>query len=84
MLLADNYRKTGNPEKAIQVYEHASNMIPCRFLPLHLLFEIYKENDQKDMAVKIANEITDKKVKIPSGTISFIQNEAKVFLDNNK
>ena len=71
MLLADNYYKNGEHEKAIQIYEHASNMIPCRFLPLYNLFAISKETSQKDMAEKFAIEIINKEVKIPSNSVFF-------------
>jgi len=80
MLMADNYYKKGETEKAIQAYQHASNMIPCRFLPIYQLFEIYKEAGEKEMAVKYAGKIVNKKVKVPSATISFIQREASEFL----
>ena len=71
-------------EKAVQIYQYASNMIPCRFLPSYQIFEIYKKAGQKDMAEKYANEIINKKVKIPSNTVSYYQNEAKIFLNKSK
>ena len=80
MILADNYYQKRNAEKAVQTYIHASNMIPCRFLPLFRLFEIYKESGQYELAEKWAKEIKSKKVKIPSSTVSYIQNEADLFL----
>ncbi len=80
MLLADNYYKIGKAEKAIQIYEHASIMIPCRFLPLFKLFEIYKKEGQKDLAQKIANKIINKKPKILSSSVTFIKSEAKEYL----
>ncbi len=85
MILADNYYKKGELTKAIGIYKYASNMIPCRFLPLYQLFEIYKETGQTDMAGQYADEIINKKVKIPSGTVSYIQCEAnKVLTDRAK
>ena len=80
MLMADNYYKKGETEKAIQACQHASNMIPCRFLPIYQLFEIYKGAGEKKMAVQYAGKIINKKVKVPSATISFIQREASEFL----
>ncbi|MCE5227866.1 MAG: O-antigen ligase family protein [Porphyromonadaceae bacterium] len=80
MLMADNYYEKGETEKAIQAYQHASNMIPCRFLPIYQLFKIYREKDQKEMAVKYATEIINKNVKVPSVAVSFIQREASEFL----
>ncbi len=84
MLLADNCYKKGESGKAIQTYQHASNMIPCRFLPIYQIFEIYRKAGQKNMAIRYANTIVNKNVKIPSGTVSCIKNEAKVFLNERK
>lgn len=80
MLMADNYYRKGETEKAIQAYQHASEMIPCRFLPIYQLLEIYKETGEKEIAVKYANEIINKNVKVPSVIVSFIQQEANKFL----
>lgn len=84
MLLADNYEKKGEIEKAIQIYKQASNMIPCRFIPIYQLFEIYRGAGQKYMAAKYANEIVNKKVKIPSLTVYSIKVEAKKYLEENE
>ena len=59
-------------------------MIPCRFLPIYQLFEIYRKAGQKDMAVKYANEIVNKKVKIPSLTVNSIKAEAEEYLKENE
>jgi O-antigen polymerase len=83
MLLAYNYHKKGNSEKAVQTYQLASNMIPCRFLPLYQIFEIFRKAEQKDMAEKYANEIINKKVKIPSMTVNSIKEEAEDYLRGN-
>ncbi len=80
MLLADNYYQIGKTVKAIQTYQHASNMIPCRFLPLYQIFQIYKDSGKKDIALKYANEIVNKKVKIPSLTVNSIKDEAQEYL----
>jgi tetratricopeptide (TPR) repeat protein len=84
ILLADNYYKKGETEKAIEIYLYASFMIPCRFLPIYQLFEIYRNAGQKDMAVKYANEIVNKKVKIPSLTVNSIKSEAKEYIKENE
>lgn len=83
MLLADNYHKKGELEKAIQIYEHASNMIPCRFLSLYNLFELYRKNGRKNFALKYALEIINKKVKVDSSTVSFIKSQAEAYLNDN-
>jgi len=84
MLLADNYHKKGETEKAIEIFRHTSFMIPCRFLPIYQLFEIYRKTGQNEMAVKYANEIVNKKVKIPSLTVKSIKAEAEEYLKYNE
>ncbi len=81
MLLADNYYKKSELDKAVQLYQYASNMIPCRFLPLYQIFEIYRKAGQIDMTKKYANEIINKKVKIPSMTVNSIKAEAEEYLE---
>lgn len=83
MLLADNYYHIGDTTKAIQTYKYAENMIPCRFLPVYHLFEIYKKGGQKDMATRYANEIINKIVKIPSITVNSIKSDVKEYLNEN-
>jgi len=80
MLLADNYRKKGKYNDAIILYEHASNMIPCRFYPMYQLFKIYRETKDNVQARKIAKEIMIKEVKIPSYSVDFIKEEAKEYV----
>lgn len=84
ILLADNYSKKGETEKAIQIYRHASNMVPCRFLPTYQIFEIYRKLNQKDCAIRCANEIMCKKVKIQSVAVASIKSEAKRYINENK
>jgi hypothetical protein len=84
MLLADNYYQKGETDKAIQIYQHASSMIPCRFLPVYQLFKTYREANQREMAVMYAREVVSKKVKIPSFTVTSIISEAKDYLKENE
>lgn len=81
MLMADNYYKKGEIERAIEEYKHASNMIPCRFLPLYMQFEIYKEAAQYRDAIRFAKEIKRKKIKVPSMTVSSIKAQTENFLN---
>ena len=80
MLLADNYYRKGELVKATQMYKHAANMIPCRFLPIYQLFNHYRKAGQFDLAEKYANEIVNKKVKIESSTVNWIKAEAIKYL----
>lgn len=84
IILADNYNKIDKPEMAIQTYEYASCMIPCRFIPLYQIFKTYKQTGQQGKAIQYANKIISKEVKIPSITVTSIISEAKQFLKKHK
>jgi O-antigen polymerase len=81
MLLADNYYNIGRIDKTIQTYVYASNMIPCRFLPLYHLFENYKELHEKDKAMSYAKEILNKKIKVQSHTVLTIKSIANDYVN---
>ena len=55
-------------------------MIPNRFVPLYCLMELYSSCGNDSLAQKMAWEITDKPVKVPSERVSFIKERAKVHL----
>lgn len=82
LLLANNYQKKGDFLKAIQVLKDASNMIPCRFVPLYQLLTIYIKTEQKEKSEEIAKRIISKEVKINSSIIGYIKEEAKEYLDS--
>ena len=84
LLRADNYYHLGNIETALEIYKHASNMIPCRFWPIYKMFEIYKKKGKVNVAMKFAKEIMNKKVKIPSRTINIIKNEVTEYIKENQ
>ena len=84
LLLADNYQKKGELKKAIEIYEHASYMVPCRLYPLYKRLEIYKEINMLYYAKLMANEIISKKVKVSSYTVDFIKEEAREYLERIK
>lgn len=80
LLLADSYENVGDIASAIESYTLAHNMIPNRFVPLYCLMELYSSCGNDSLAQKMAWEITDKPVKVPSETVSFIKERAKVHL----
>lgn len=77
MLTADNFKKTGDFCRAKASYMLASQMCPNRFMPLYSLVSIYDSLGQPEAAVKLAREIIDKPVKIPSGTVTAIKNRMR-------
>lgn len=80
MQLADNYYQMGCWEEAERRYKQAQCMCPSRFLPLQGLLRIYAKSNNCILAERVALEIINKRIKIPSYTVSIIQEEAKNYL----
>jgi len=84
MLLADNYYHIGDTTEAISIYQHAENMIPCKFLPLYRQFQIYKKNENVSNAKEIAQKIVEKQVKVKSTTVESIIEKADNYLNEKE
>lgn len=84
MLLADNYYGKGDIKEAEKIYKYSSNMIPCRFFPLFRLFELYKEMKFEKEAIKLAQTIIDKKIKVTSLKVSLIKSKAENYLKETR
>ena len=80
MQLADNYYQMECWEEAERRYKLAQCMCPSRFLPLQGLLRIYVKSDNCILAERIALEIINKRIKIPSYTVTIIQEEARNYL----
>lgn len=73
LLLGDIYMNNGNYKEAEHHYIKASKMCPCRFMPLNLLYDIYKKNGDDEKAFMMAVKIVNKPVKIKSLTVNQIK-----------
>lgn len=73
--LGDSQKKLGKIREAEQAYLQASQMLPGRFFPLYLLAKLYDESEQKEKALKMANQLMNKEVKVPSKAIEEIKEE---------
>lgn len=80
MQLADNYYQMNCWEEAETYYKQAQGMCPNRFLPLQGLLRLYAKCNNQLLAEQVALEIVNKQVKVPSYTVSIIQEEAKAYL----
>ena len=81
LLIADNYTKLDSTKLSLETYKKATNMIPCRFLPLYKQFEIHiKENNQEE-ALQVAKNIQSKSVKVPSATVNYIKNKVDKYIE---
>lgn len=73
MLKADHYPMLRDFHKAKASYTLASQMCPNRFMPLYGLVNVYDSLGHPEIAAKLAGEIIDKPVKIPSGATTAIK-----------
>lgn len=80
LIVVENLIKLKCYHEAINVAYKLHDMCPNRFKPLYYLLEIYKLIDDSINANQIADEIIQKKVKIPSEEVSFIIYNAKKYL----
>lgn len=83
LLLGDIYLKRDSFNEAELYYKKASQMIPCRFIPLDALFNLYIETNDSTKATLVATEIINKPVKVPSQKIKLIKAKMKRFLSNS-
>lgn len=82
-LMADNYFRMGDYIRAEYLFQECARMIPCRFWPLYQSFLIYRKTGDTIRALKMAEVLVDKKVKIDSYMVSEIQKETRAFIDSN-
>jgi O-antigen polymerase len=78
--LGDAYKETKQYKEAEKAYQDAHNMSPSKFYPMYLLVKLYDESNNEKKAVEIANNILNKKIKIPSTAIKEIREEMKKIL----
>jgi O-antigen ligase len=75
LILADNCQQQKQYAQAEQHLKLAYEMIPNRFIPLYRLVQLYQLQGRNADARKLAKQIIDKPVKIPSFDIMTIKNE---------
>ena len=69
--------------RAMECFDMASAMCPNRFRPLHLKMNLCETLGDIENAMKIAEEIMCKKIKVPSVEVSQIVNHATGFYEQN-
>ena len=82
--LGDSYKVSKQYGKAEASYMQAITMTPSRFYAPYLLAKLYDESGQKEKAVTVAQQILNKKIKVPSTAIEEIQQEMKQMLTKYK
>lgn len=81
MLLADNLDNTGQIDLAIGAYQHALNMIPCRFEPLESMMTLSLNNRDTLSAMRLAQTIISKPIKVNSIRVQEIIKAARIVID---
>jgi tetratricopeptide (TPR) repeat protein len=84
MLLADNHRELCQYDEAEKHLKLAASMCPGRFMPLYELTELYTATGRTDEARTLAQQIVDKKVKIPSATVHAIKQKMRELIDREE
>jgi tetratricopeptide (TPR) repeat protein len=64
--LGDSYKSLKRYSEAENAYQYASFMAPHKLYPNYLLANLYTETGQKEMALKTANQVLDKSIKVES------------------
>ena len=82
LLLANNYIKVNEIEKAVQSLDVAYNMIPCRFEPLFAKMVVYQNNNDTINTIRVADMIIEKPIKINSERVFYIVERAKQIRSN--
>lgn len=77
LLLGDIYLKKKDYAESERHYQKAADMIPCRFVPLMAIYELYVEAGEKEKSLELAQKIIDKPIKVPSRTVSLIKLKLK-------
>ena len=84
LLQGYNYLEMENMHCAEGYFKTASNMIPCRLLPLYELFRIYVATGRDDLALETAQNIINMPVKIVSAKTNFIKKRVSNYLKQAK
>lgn len=84
MIIGDNYMETDRWDDAESHYILASNMIPCRFSSLERLMKLYKKRGGQQKALKVAEVISAKEIKVHSPVVvNIIRNANALISETN-
>lgn len=80
LLLAELYEQRGEDIRAEAHYRRASLMCPNRFVPLHRLVLLLDRTGRADEAVRLARQLVEKPVKVPSFQVDWIKKEMNDYI----
>jgi len=75
--IGDTYKALKRYSEAEEAYLHASFMVPHKLYPLYLLANLYSETGQKEKAIKTAEKVLNKNIKVESTATKEIFNAMK-------
>lgn len=78
--LGETLQALRQADSAVQHYTTASLIVPSRYLPKYLLFELYRDEGNLPAARIMAQDIIGYPVKIPSPDVTIYKQKAKDFL----
>lgn len=84
LLQGYNYLEMKDLPRAEKFFNVASNMIPCRLVPLYELFRIYVSTGNDNLALETAQHIINMPVKIVSTKTNFIKKRVNNYLEQAK
>lgn len=84
LFFADNYLHLKEYARALKHADLAHDMVPSRFYPLYYKYLIAIEEKRIGDAVRIAQEIVDKEIKIDNQQVQIIKSKMKYFLQQHK
>ena len=84
ILMGNNYRKMEMNDLAEEAYCKAFAILPNRMYPLYQLMLLYRDNDQKDKAIRMAQRIHAMHPKIVSPATNEMQEEARKLLQEQE
>ncbi|MCX6326524.1 MAG: hypothetical protein NT144_07730, partial [Bacteroidia bacterium] len=82
--LGDTYKALKRYSEAEEAYLHASFMVPHKLYPRYLLANLYSETGQKEKALRTAEELLNKKIKVESTATEEIRQAMRKIIEKIK
>lgn len=81
MLLGNACEQSGDDAGAEGHFRQAAMMCPVRFMPLYRLVRLYERTGRQEEALRLAGELVEKPVKVPSYAVEKIKRECRELLE---
>jgi len=81
--LGNCYKETGNFDGSEYYYQKAGAIVPHQMYPKYLLVKLYEKYQRNEQMLRLAEEISEMAVKIPSVAVTQIKREIDIILEKN-